>query len=152
MPFAHYFDVFKRFQGPRLPLILYSIALIPLTVRSLIHMFKDDSGCQSIATIPLDTYPPGASRTIIAYQAHAGIYQLLFSFLHLLILFRWRCLLPLGCLLITLEFGIPIFIMGSGWKMMELKGTAPGFVAMWSVPFVFSVLCWLALPDKKDKQ
>ena len=133
-------------------LIVYSIAVVPLTVRSLIHMFKDDSGCQSIATIPLDTYPSGAARTIIAYQAHAGIYQLLFSFIHFLILFRWRCLVPFGCLLIALEFGIPIFIMGSGWKMMELKGTAPGFVAMWIAPFVFSVLSWCALPNKKDKQ
>ena len=135
-----------------MPLVIYSIALVPLTVRSLIHMFKDDGGCQSIATIPLDTYPTGASNTIIAFQALAGIYQLLFCFVYLLILFRWRCLLPLGCLLIALEFGIAIPIMGSGWKLMEFKGTAPGFVAMCIVPFVFSALCWLALPDTKEKR
>ena len=111
-------------------------------------MFKDDSGAMSIATIPLDTYPTGAANTIIAYQAHVGIDQLLLCFIHLLILFRYRCLLPLGHLLITLEFGLAIPIIASGWKPMEFRGTAPGWVAMCTLPFACSLMCWLSLPER----
>lgn len=113
-------------------------------------MFKDDSGAMSIATIPLDTYPTGAANTIIAYQAHVGIDQFLLCFVYMSILFRYRSLLPLGYLLITLEFGIGIIIMGSGWKMMELRGTAPGYITMWILPFVTSLMCWFTLPERRN--
>ena len=122
--------------------------LVPLTVRSFIYMLKDDSGAMSIATIPLDTYPTGAANTIIAYQAHVGIDQLLLCFIYLLILFRYRCLLPLGYLFITLEFGLAIPIIGSGWKPMVFRGTAPGFVVMCVLPFVTSLMCLLSLPER----
>ena len=124
--------------------------MVPLTVRSLIHMFKDDGGAMSIATIPLDTYPTGAANTIIAFQALAGIYQLILVFVYMLILFRYRTLLPLGYLLITLEFGLAIPIMGSGWKMMELRGTAPGYVTMWILPSITSALCLFSLPKRSN--
>ena len=112
-------------------------------------MLKDDSGAMSFATIPLDTYPPGAANTIIAYQAHVGIDQLLLCFVYLLILFRYRCLLPLGYLLMSLEFGLAIPIIGSGWKKMEFRGTAPGWVAMCIVPFLCGFLCWISLPERE---
>ena len=111
-------------------------------------MFKDDSGAMSFATIPLDTYPTGAANTIIAYQAHVGIDQFLLCFIHLLILFRYRCLLPLGLLLIALEFGLAIPIIASGWKPMEFRGTAPGWVAMCILPFSCPLMCWLSLPER----
>ena len=111
-------------------------------------MLKDDSGAMSIATIPLDTYPPGAANTIIAYQAHVGIDQLLLCFVYLLILFRYRCLLPLGYLLMTLEMGLAIPIIGSGWKQMEFRGTPPGSFGMYTVPFL-AALCWISLPERE---
>ena len=116
-------------------------------------MFKDDGGAMSIATIPLDTYPTGAANTIVAYQAQVGIDQFILCFIYMLILVRYRILLPLGYLLITLEFGFGIIIMGSGWKMVELRGTAPGYVTMWILPFITLSLCWFSLPkDNHPKQ
>ena len=111
-------------------------------------MLKDDSGAMSIATIPLDTYTTGAANTIIAFQAHVGIDQLVICLMHLLILFRYRRLLPLGYLFITLEWGLKIPILGSGWKQMEFRNTPPGFVGIYSVPSLCALMCWISLPER----
>jgi len=48
----------------------FFIALTAITiVRSLIHILRADGGAQSIATIPLDTYPPAAAGAVITIFA-----------------------------------------------------------------------------------
>ena len=143
--------IISNIQGARLPLVIFAILTFVFTTRALIHMLKDDGGAQAFATIPLDTYPPGAAKTIIAFQAAVGIDQLLLCFVYILILVRYRSLLPLGYILITLEFGLGTLIIGSGWKPIEFSGTAPGYVAIFVVPPMALVLCWLSLPRGNDK-
>ncbi len=89
----------------------YSIALwlfIPITLMrvaiSLVHIFRSDGGAQSISTIPLDSYPPGAAQNVIGLFARMGLDQLMFGLLCVVVLLRYRALIPLIYAMIVLQY------------------------------------------------
>ena len=93
----------NRVRGHKLALwLFYPITLVSL-VRSCIHIFRSDGGAQSIATIPLDTFPPDAAVTLIGLFAQWGLSQLLMAILFAVVLFRYRALLSLMYLLLLAE-------------------------------------------------
>ena len=57
----------NEYNGNPVVLWIFGILTLISVGRSLIHIFKFDGGAQSIATIPLDTYPPNASNTIVRF-------------------------------------------------------------------------------------
>ena len=62
-------------------------ALTLMTIgRSLAHMFAEDGGAQSIASIPLDTYSAGAGNVVITIFALWGMSQLIIGVLYALVL------------------------------------------------------------------
>jgi len=66
--------------------------------RSLAHMFVQDGGAQSIATIPLDAFSSDASAVIVGNLAQWGLTQLMFGLLYALALWRYQSLLDQqGC-------------------------------------------------------
>ena len=76
---------------------------VPLTFMqiaiSLVHIFYTDGGAQSISTIPLDTYATGAAQNVIAL-----LDQLLLGLLFVLVLFRYRAMIPLMYVLIVVHY------------------------------------------------
>jgi hypothetical protein len=93
-----------RYRGHPVGLWLFvPIALIKLS-QSLTHLLKHDGGAQSISTIPLDTYPSSAAQNIIGLFARLGLEQILLASIFLLVLFRYRALIPLMYLLIVAHF------------------------------------------------
>lgn len=93
-------------------------------VRSLIHMFRSDGGAQSIATIPLDSYPPQAANAVVTIFALWGLSQLLLGLLYLVVLIRYRALIPLMYLTLIAEY---LGRIGLGaWKPLETLETPPG--------------------------
>ena len=62
-------------------------------VRSCIHIFKDDGGAQSIATIPLDSYTDAGAATVILIFAYWGLSQLMFGLLQAIVALKYNCLL-----------------------------------------------------------
>ena len=85
-----------------------------------------DGGAQSIATIPLDSYPQGAAATVIAIFALWGLSQLLIGLLYLMAAIRYRSLIPLFYLLMIVEYAVRMAI--GTFKPIETAGTAPGAV------------------------
>jgi hypothetical protein len=79
------------------------IALIKFS-QSLTHLLKHDGGAQSISTIPLDAYPPGAAQNIIGMFARLGLEQFLLASIFLLVLIRYRALIPLMYVLMVAQF------------------------------------------------
>ncbi len=122
----------NNYQGSKLALyFLYPFALMTIT-RSLIHMFKTDGGAQSIATIPLDSYSSGAADAVIHIFAEWGLTQLLFGLLYVVVLWRYRTLIPLMYLFIIVEYSVRFLL--TVYKPMELDGTAPGGVVNYIFP------------------
>lgn len=83
------------YRGLKLALWLFlPIAFMRIAI-SLLHIVSIDGGAQSISTMPLDAYPPGAAQNIIALFARMGLEQLLLGIVYVIVLIRYRALLPL---------------------------------------------------------
>ena len=137
----------NNYQGSKLALyFLYPFALMTVT-RSLIHMFMTDGGAQSIATIPLDSYSSGAADAVIHIFAEWGLTQLLFGLLYVVVLWRYRTLIPLIYLFIFVEYSVRFLL--TQYKPMELEGTAPGGVVNYIFPAI--ALLMFALAIRKGK-
>ncbi len=94
----------NRYRGHRVGLWLFvPIGLIKLS-QSLTHLLRQDGGAQSISTIPLDTYPPGAAQNVIGLFARLGLEQILLASIFLLVLVRYRALIPLMYVLMVAHF------------------------------------------------
>ena len=112
----------NRYRGHPVGLWLFvPIALIKLS-QSFTHLLKHDGGAQSISTIPLDTYPAGAAQNVIGLFAHLGLEQLLLASIFLLVLIRYRALIPLMYFLIVAHY-IGGRIVGQ-FKPLALAGTS----------------------------
>lgn len=133
---------------PGHPLALW--ALVPITVltlgRSLVHMFGTDGGAQSIATIPLDSYPEAAATAVVVIFALWGLQQLLVGFVYVVVLLRYRALLPSMYLLLLLEY---IGRLGLGlWKgPIETISRPPGSVFTLIMIVVAAAMLLLSLRD-----
>lgn len=129
------------YRGHRLALWLLWPAIAGTLWRSQHHIFAADGGAQSIATMPLDAYPPGARANIIALFGQWGLSQLLLGLLMLLVALRWRALVPLMWLILVLEYG-GRQLVGMAKPLATLH-TAPG--AAGNLPLLFIALVMLAL-------
>jgi hypothetical protein len=97
-------EVDNRYEGNKLALLAF-IPLVGVTIaRSLIHIFRADGGAQSIATIPLDSYAPAAASAVITVFGLWGLSQLLLGLLYLVVLLRYRALVPLMYLTMLIEY------------------------------------------------
>ncbi|WP_047044162.1 hypothetical protein [Vibrio mexicanus] len=117
--------------------------------RSQHHLFAADGGAQSIATIPLDTYPSEASSTVIGIFALWGLSQLIIGFMYLVICLRYKTLIPLMYFLGVIEYGMRAFYIGTH-KPIETVGDAPG--ALINLPFMllFTLMFVLSLWRKRS--
>ncbi len=79
--------------------LLVAIAIIS-TVRSLIHMFAPDGGAMSIAGINIDV--PGGDN-IVAIFSQWGASQLVLVSVYLVVLIRYRGLVPFAWLILLVE-------------------------------------------------
>lgn len=101
---------------------------VPITVvtilRSCIHVFRSDGGAQSIATIPLDRFTSGGADAVVTIFALWGLSQLVIGIVYVVVLLRYRALLPLMYLLLLVEY---VGRLGIGWmKPLETLDTPPG--------------------------
>jgi hypothetical protein len=133
----------NEYRGHKIALWFFYFITVVTIVRSCIHIFKDDGGAQSIATIPLDTYTNGGSDAVIFIFAYWGLSQLIFGLLQGIVAIKYKSLIPLMYALLLLEyigrFGISLF------KSLETTGQAPGGVANYVLPVVLLVMFVLSL-------
>lgn len=134
-------QITNRFTGQKIALYVFVPLTLMLIFRSCMHLIAPDGGAQSIATIPLDTYSDSAAANVIAIFSQWGLSQLLLTLLFVLVLVRYRSLIPLFYLLFALEqFGR----MAVGhFKPVVTLETAPGSAA--TLPLLIISLIMLAL-------
>ena len=128
----------NEYRGARIAKWVF-VALTVLTIgRSLAHVFLPDGGAQSIATIPLDAFSPGASTVVIGMFAQWGLTQLMFGVLYVLVLWRYQSLIPLMWIFVLFEWTGRLFI---GFvKPFETTGTAPGAVGNLVIPLIALIM------------
>lgn len=144
----------QRFPGQKVALwVFYPLTALTLW-RSQHHLFAEDGGAQSIANIPLDTYPDGAAGTVIAIFALWGLSQLIIAMIYLAAAVRYRSLIPFLYLLFILEYAVRTWSVMA--KPIEAVGSTPGIVA--NVPFIligtlmFGLSLWAPKKDQSKKE
>ena len=115
-----------QYEGNKLALYFFYVITLVTIGRSLVHIFSLDGGAQRIATIPLDSYSEEASDVVIHIFAEWGLAQLLFGILYLIVLWKYKSLIPLMYLFIAIEYSGRLFL--TLYKPIILDGTAPGYV------------------------
>ena len=133
----------NEYKGKKIPLFFFYL-LIPVTIiRSLVHIFKADGGAQSIANIPLHLYSEQASDTIVHLFSEWGLSQLLFGVLYIVVLIKYKSLIPLMYLFLVLEYSTRLLL--AFYKPFVLEGYAPGGIANYFLVPLFVVMFILSL-------
>ena len=131
------------------PIAKWAFFLITIVTvgRSLVHISAPDGGAQSIATIPLDTFTQNGAAAVILVFSLWGLSQLLIGMIYVVVLWRYRALLPFLYLLLIFEYSMRILL--GFLKPIEISGTAPGGVGNYILVPTAIVLLFLSLRDEK---
>ena len=116
----------NEYRGSPIALWVFALMTLVTVGRSLAHILLPDGGAQSIATIPLDDFTANGAAALIHVFAEWGLSQLMFGLFYVIVLLRYRSLIPLMWLFILLEYSGRL-LLGLA-KPFELAGTAPGAV------------------------
>ena len=98
------------FHGGRIPVYGFCLMLLPVTFRSMVHFLKADSGVNSIASIHLFPGDPDPNRVIHMFSSVGGAYQSIILLIYLIVLFRYRNLIPLMFALMLVEVGFRMIV------------------------------------------
>ena len=109
-----------------LPVIVFALITLLGVVRSLVHIFAADGGAGSIAG--MDLSQPGAEGIIFAFGLW-GSSQLLMALVQIVVLVRYRSLIPLMYLVIIIEVLLRMLI--GVIKPVAFSHTPPGAVGNW---------------------
>ncbi len=91
------------YQGSPIALYCFWLLMAPFTFRSFVHCLKDDSGVNSIATMVLFAGTPDPNQAVYMFSSLWGSQQLVMLLLYLVVLLRYRNLLPLMYVLVLAE-------------------------------------------------
>jgi len=146
--FPKQFD--NEFIGYKFSLwIFYGLTALTLW-RSQHHLFAPDGGAESIASIPLSTYPTAPSETIIGVFSLWGLSQLIIGLIYLIACIRYKSMIPLLYLLAALEYLVRFAYVGI-YKSIETTGTAPGSVINLPFTIAFIVLFFFSIREPRQK-
>lgn len=138
----------NQFPGHKIALYVF-YALTALTLwRSQHHLFAHDGGAQSIASIPLDTYPSNAAETVVGIFGLWGLSQLILGLIYLIAAIRYKAMIPFLYVLFTLEYAMRLWVGAN--KTIETAGTAPG--SLINLPFMIAGVVLFALSIWKPER
>jgi hypothetical protein len=110
-------------HGSKIPFYVFALYAIVSTARSLIHLLATDGGAGSIAGLDLSV--SGANGIIFAF-ALWGSSQLILALIQLLVVFRYRSLIPFMYILLALEILLRELV--GKMKPVTFAHTPPGAI------------------------
>lgn len=132
-------NISNIYKGSKIALYVFIIITAITIVRSFIHMFAFDGGAQSIAGFPIDSYASEAKALVILIFSLWGSSQLLMGFVYILVIWKYKSLIPLMYILIFLEYSMRILI--GFYKPAMSTHVVPGGIADYiAVPLALVML------------
>ena len=116
----------NTYRGHKLALWLFGAVVLMKLAMSLNSIFNGYVVASSADGIPLDTFPSSAARTVIALFAIWGLANLMICLLCILVLVRYRSMVPLMLALLLLEHLSRKLILQ--FLPIVRTGTPPGFL------------------------
>lgn len=114
-------NIDNTIRGWKLPFYVFTLYTVISTVRSFIHLLSPDGGAGSIAGMDLSV--AGADGIIFAF-ALWGSAQLLMAIIQLLVVVRYRSLIPFMWLMLILEVLLRELV--GAMKPVNFAHTPPG--------------------------
>ena len=131
-----------NFSGHIIALYMFIFLTILTIARSLTHMFLPDGGAGSIASIDISVQ---GGTNIVSIFYLWGLSQLIIGILYLIVLCRYKSLIPLMYILFLFEY-LGRFLV-SFYKPLETLATPPGEIGnIVFVPLAI-VLLYLSLRE-----
>ncbi len=133
------------FRGGKIPVYGFCLMLLPVTFRSLVHFLKADSGVNSIATIHIFPGDPDPNQVIYMFSSIGGAYQTIILLIYLVVLFRYRNLIPLMFALMLVEVGFRM-VVGSIHPLTEefFVRTPPGKFGNLPFGLLSTAMLWVS--------
>ncbi len=125
-------------RGSKIPFYVFTLYAIISTVRSFIHLLAPDGGAGTIAGMDLSV--TGADGIIFAFGLW-GSSQLLFAIIQLLVVIRYRSLVPFMWLMLALEVLLRELV--GKMKPVTFAHTPPGAIGnQILLPLALVMLAW----------
>ena len=138
------------YRGSKIALYASYPILAVLLFRSCVHFLKGDGGVNSIATIVKFAGTPDPNRVIYMFSSLWGSQQLLFVLLFIVILVRYRSLLPLLYTILVVEviFRLVVGFLHPLTAEFYIR-TPPGKAGNLPMLVVFTAMLLLSLRERK---
>jgi hypothetical protein len=94
------------YRGQKLALWIFGLVVLLRLAMSLNAIFNGPQVARTADGIPLDTFNPAAAQTVVAIFGLLGVSRLIDCVLGVVVLARYRALVPLMFLLLLLHQGI----------------------------------------------
>jgi hypothetical protein len=91
------------YRGGTIVLVAYCLFMLPTAFGALVHFLKDDTGIYSIATLIPFEGNPDPDNFVMALHSMMGGHQTLMLIVFLVVLWRYRNLIPLMLGLLVLQ-------------------------------------------------
>ncbi len=115
----------NTYRGHKLALWLFALLVLLKVIMSLNSIFNGYSVVTSADGIPLDTFPAAAAQAVVTLFAILGLSNLMICLLCMLVLVRYRSMIPFMFALLLLEHLSRRLIL---YLMPIVRtGTPPGF-------------------------
>ena len=142
--------VTNDYQGSRIALFAWALIAPMLAFRSLVHFLAEDAGLNSIATIIVFAGAPDPNQVIYLLGSLWGAQQLIFLLLLIIVLWRYRSLIPLMYALLVVATCLRLAAGGLHPLTPEhYLSTPPGMVATLPMLVVYATLLALSLRARK---
>jgi hypothetical protein len=93
----------NTYGGHKLAIVLFGLLVLMKTAISLGSIFNGYTAATSADGIPIDTYTPAGARTVVSLFALLGLANLVVCLIAILVLFRYRSLLPVMFVVFLLQ-------------------------------------------------
>jgi len=119
----------NSYRGHRIALWLFGAVVLVKLAIALASIFNGYEAASSADGIPLASYPPGAARAVVTLFALLGLLHLVIGFVCLLVLIRYRALIPFTFAILIAEyigrrlilFVLPIEETGAGSRGLVIN-------------------------------
>lgn len=142
--------VTNEYRGTRVAIAFFGLLTAVSIARSLVHIIAADGGAQSIATIPLSSFGDAAAAAVVHVFALWGLSQLVVGVLSLVVLVRYRSLIPLFYLIALFEYTIRLVLTLA--KPVEVTHAAPGAIGNYVMVPLLLAMFVLSLVRGRDAE
>ena len=119
----------NNYLGGAVPFYGFCLLAAVMLFRSTVHLLKDDSGVNSIASIMVFEGTPDPNNIIYMFSAIGGVQQMLWVMFYGLVLWRYRNLIPLMFVLALVEGAFGFIVQSMHPLTPEyFEHTPPGMV------------------------